>query len=196
MELSDLKPFRTAYREWNEELARLDASDLGKVRETLAEARRNLNAPETQATYDSIAEDLLSQYPVDVGLLDSWIAGTRPGSGVAIASFLKGLLGNRQLMTSNPKLKEAGSRLLAAHNDLVLAHRSVDGTAGLTLHAPTENFVGPLYKLEDGLLPGIDETGWEKAYDAILPEGQRIQPKPTWLETELAPMLTSRPDLK
>ena len=67
VELSDMKPFRTAYREWSEELAGLDAGDLSLVRETLAEARRNLNAPETQATYDSIAEDLLSQYPVDVG---------------------------------------------------------------------------------------------------------------------------------
>ena len=196
VELSDMKPFRAAYREWSEELAGLDAGDLSLVRETLAEARRNLNAPETQATYDSIAEDLLSQYPVDVGLLDSWIAGTRPGSGVALASFVEGLLGNRQLMTSNPKLEEAGGRLLTAHNDLLLVHRSVDGAAGLTFHAPTENLVGPLYKREDGPLPGIDETGWEKAYDVILPEGQRIPLKPTWLETELAPMLPNRPDLK
>ena len=194
--LSDMKPFRTAYRGWSEELGALDAADLSQVRETLAGARRNLNAPETQATYDSIAEDLLSQYPVDVGLLDSWIAGTRPGSGVAIASFLKGLLSNEQLMTANPKLKKASDRLLGAHNELILAHRSSDGTAGLTLHAPTENLVGPLYRLKDGPLPGLDETGWEKAYDAILPEGQRIPPKPTWLETELAPMLPNRPGLK
>ncbi len=194
--LSDLKPFRTAYRDWTGELGKLASSDLGKVRDTLGEARRNLNAPETQSTYDSIAEDLLSQYPVDVGLLESWIAGTRPGSGVAMAPFLKELLGNQPLMTANPKLKKTSARLLDAHNDLVLAHRSSDGTAGLTLHAPTENLVGPLYKQDDGPLPGLDETGWEKAYDTLLPEGQKLPSKPTWLETELAPMIPNRPDRK
>ena len=59
----------------------------------------------------------------------------------------------------------------------------------MTIHAPLENVAGPLYRQDDGPLPDLDETGWETAYDAVLPEGQTLPHKPTWLETELAPML-------
>ncbi|MCA9776726.1 MAG: hypothetical protein KC800_08425 [Candidatus Eremiobacteraeota bacterium] len=189
IDLRDLKPFRSAFAQWSGESSKLGEDELTRVRDLLADARRNSNAPETQSTFDSIAEDLLSQYPVDVGLLKSWIAGTRTGPGIAIAPFLRSLLDSESIMMANPSLQRSSQALLGAHDNLILAQRSTDGTAGMTIHAPLENVAGPLYRQDDGPLPDLDETGWETAYDAVLPEGQTLPHKPTWLETELAPML-------
>lgn len=194
VDLRDLKPFRSALKDWSEKVSRLDPEGIEVVRGLVEDARRNSNAPETQAAFDSIAEDLLAQYPVDLGLLDTWLDGTRPGQGLALSPFLKGVLESPDLCRDQPQLVESAKALLEAHDQILVAQRTdSEEVGGLTLHVPLRNELGPLYAQDDGPMPEIAEAGWESAYDAIVPEGECIPRKMTWLENELGPMIPKRP---
>jgi hypothetical protein len=184
IDLEGMKPFGSALQVWSDEIRQLDDTELETFRGLLVDVRRNSNPPETKRVYDSIAEDLLSQYPIDVELLNAWLAGTRNGPGLALAPFLENLLEADGLESKG--LKQASRELLTAHNSLLQAQRTdTDGVAGLTLHFPTENRPGPLY----GPLSEPVNTAWEAAYNALVPDGEKLPRQVTWLEEELGPML-------
>ena len=126
--------------------------------------------------------------------MDTWLDGTRPGQGLALSPFLKGVLESPDLCRDQPQLVESAKALLEAHDQILVAQRTdSEEVGGLTLHVPLRNELGPLYAQDDGPMPEIAEAGWESAYDAIVPEGECIPRKMTWLENELGPMIPKRP---
>lgn len=180
-----------ALKSWNGVLESLDDNQKDMVKKLAGNSRRSINAPETQRTYDSIAEDLLAAYPVDRGLLQLWLDGTKPGPGVSLLSLVSNIANHNELAGQRPDLKEASLDLLAAHNQMVVSRRGTEpgSSDGLTLHFPLLNQEGPLLSEQDGPLAFQEQTAWESAYDSLLPEGESVDQEPTWLEKELAPFL-------
>lgn len=186
IDLNRVEGLTSAWSRFSRAVGKVDQPGLDALGFHLKRSRRNRPSPITEYGNRLLADSILATPESDnTSALELWLENEEPGEAVAMVSFCSSVLSDDAFVNRYPDLADAAIEVLEAHNHTVLEHRAQDTAedpGGLTVTMPLKNKKGPLYHSS---LVFAESTGWESAYNKVLPDGEEFKREKSWLESEL-----------